>query len=154
MLFLFCFLPVAHVYLWEDGVELRWRVVDEGEIDAMCHGKGLTVNAFTTNNENLLFAATAIYGLFERTENLAPDHVRAASAHHDVAAMGQGAVGQRVERVAPHDDGVAGGERLEVLHVVGQMVEQAVAKADSPVAGHGHDDADSHGTGASSLGNT
>lgn len=47
---------------------------------------------------------------------------------NDVAAVGEGAFGERLEGVSAHHHGVAGGEFLEVLQVLGD-VEQEVATA-------------------------
>ena len=61
-------------------------------------------------------------------------------AEHDVAAVGERTLGERLEGAAPHDDGVPGGECLEALEVGRQAVQQFVVEADGAVLGHGHDD--------------
>ncbi len=59
----------------------------------------------------------------------------------DVLAAGQGAepFGQRLPCLAPHDHRMAGGQRLEVPEVGGQMPGQGVVLADHAISGDGGD---------------
>ena len=50
------------------------------------------------------------------------DAARFRFRQDDVAPAGKGSVGEALECAASHDDGVAGGEGLEALEVVGEPV--------------------------------
>jgi len=66
------------------------------------------------------------------------------TAQDDVAAVGQGTLRQGLEGAASHDDGVAGGERLEAFQIVGQPIQQFVLKAYRTVTGDGYNDGNIH----------
>ena len=61
--------------------------------------------------------------LVERGIALATGEIALTATEHDVAPVGQCALGQREECVAPHDDGMASGESLKSLEVVGQPIQ-------------------------------
>ena len=66
------------------------------------------------------------------------------AADHDVAAVGQRALRQRLKGAAPHEDGVARGELLEAALVFADVVNQLVVEADGAVFGHGRNQSDMH----------
>ena len=55
---------------------------------------------------------------------------------HDVPTIGESALGKGEVGVAAHDDGMARGEGLETLQVVGQPINQLVLITDGPVLRH------------------
>lgn len=63
-------------------------------------------------------------------------------AHHYVAAPRQSTVGERLEGVPSHDDGVTPSDALEMGEVVWQVPRQSAVATYSAVARHGNDDAD------------
>ena len=61
---------------------------------------------------------------------------------HYISALWQRSAGQRVPGVAPHNDGMARGEGLEPLEVVGYVPDEVVVLANGVVLGNGHYDGD------------
>ena len=79
--------------------------------------------------------------LFKRRVDIATWKTGLRATEHDVAAVGQCALGQRLEGASPHDDGVARGESLKPFEVIRQPIDQFVVVADGAVGGNGGNDA-------------
>ena len=112
------------------------RVVNLCEAQAVGQSDGLPVHFRPAYYVDVFLRCAMLQCLFERTERVAAREVALRAAQHDVPAVGQGALRQRLERVASHYYGVARGQRLKAFHVVGQSVYQFVVLAYGEVARH------------------
>ena len=116
-----CFLP--SVVLGEEGVGVGGRVVNLGKAESVGYGERLLVDACSTYYIYVLVLCAVGERFLERRVAVAAFELGGCATEHHVATVGQGALGERLERAASHDDGVARGERLETLQVVGQPIE-------------------------------
>ena len=71
------------------------------------------------NPEYLLVLSTVSEGFFQRFVFLTTLELCLSSAENDVAPVGEGTFGQRLESASPHDNGMTGGERLESFQIIG-----------------------------------
>lgn len=81
-------------------------------------------------------------GFLQAVVDLATVDGGGVTADDDIDAMGQWPRGQRLEGLAPHDDGMVCGESLEALQVFGEVPQQLVVVAYGTVGSNGGDDAD------------
>ena len=65
------------------------------------------------------------------------------SCQHIMDTTGQD-LGQALEGLPPHDDGMTHGESLESLQVIGKMPDETVILADDTVSGTGNNDRKAH----------
>lgn len=132
-------LPVAAVGEGEESVGVKGGVVDEGYVELFCQGEGLTIKTGTADDEDfILFRFTGVEGSGEGGEDVGPGETEGGVVAQDqVAAVGEGSVREGLKGLAPHDDGVAGGERLEAAQVVRQVVEELPGTPDGVVLGYG-----------------
>ena len=135
----FCLLP----YLWVDGGEpgvcLWGGSIHLGEAEPMGEGERLMIHAVASDDVDLLLGIAVAEGLLEGGIDFGSRAGDALTGEDDVAPVGQGTLGQRLEGLAPHHDGMPRGEGLEALQVVGEMKQQLVVEADGPVAVYGGD---------------
>ena len=132
-------LPVAAVGEGEESVGIKGGVVDEGDVELLRQREGLVVETGAADDEDfILFRFTGVEGSGEGGEDVGPGETEGGVvAEHDVAAVGKGSVGEGLKGLSPHDDGVAGGERLEAAQVVRQVVEELPGTPDGVVLGYG-----------------
>jgi len=113
-----------------------------GEIHASGQGQHLTVDLGTTHHHDLVGIAGGTDGraggVHQHTA-VGPE-IRIAG-DDDVGTPGQQA-GQRLPGLAPHDDGFAQSEALEVLQIRRQMPGQSIALADETITVQGGDQGD------------
>jgi len=139
-----CFFPYRRVYLGEEGVRLFRGVLDVGDVEGIGQRKGFLIYAGSADDEHFFFGLASGQGCFQRGIALRSRELDVLTAQDDVAAVGQGTLRQGLEGAASHDDGVAGGERLEAFQIVGQPIQQFVLKAYRTVTGDGYNDGNIH----------
>ena len=110
----------------------------------MGEGHGGGIDAGTANDKDVVvegsMAETIVKpamgeSLVKRSVALATRQGAKRRGQHNVAPVGQGSLGKRVEGVAAHYDGMAGSKQAETPHVVGQAIEELVVIAYSTVGG-------------------
>jgi len=104
---------------WEEGIGLGGCVGYLGETEAVGEGKGLTIDALAADDVDVFVGRARGEGGLERGEGLSSRESVVGTCQNNIAAVGKGSLGEALERLTTHDDGVAGGEGLEALQVVG-----------------------------------
>ena len=134
-------LPLGSVIFGEESVGLGGQIVYFGEAEPVGQGQGIAIDAVAANDEDFVVGTAGLQGGLERGEDLrtGTNQVRLVR-EHNVAPVGQGALGQTFKRAAAHDDGVAGGEGFEALQIGTQVIQQPVAETYGAIASHGADD--------------
>ena len=95
----------------------------------------------STDDERLLFVAYHIEDGGDTVCHLGTGIAEGCvMGDDDVAAFGERTTRKGTPSIASHDDGMARGERLESLEVVGDMPQEVVVLADSVVLGYGDND--------------
>jgi len=130
-----CLLPV--IVRREEGIGLSRYVVNLSKAEAVGDRKEVAIEGGSANDEHLLVGKACNEELVPRGEALASWQLPAPMGEHAVTTVGQCSLGQALKGSAPHKDGVASGECLETLQVVGQPVDKFVLIAYSAVPGHG-----------------
>ena len=128
----------------EEGIGLRWRIVNLGQAKAVGLVDEILVKTGTTYNKDVLVRTAGDEKLIPRGKTLAAFQLLAATCQHTVATIGQRTLGQAIESLATHEDSVARGQRLETFQIVGQPVYKLVLIAYGTVASHGGNHSDSH----------
>lgn len=124
-----------HVGMLGSGIHLR-------QIEAVGKGQCLGIHRRAADDEHLFVLLAMREGFGQRGETFGTGKSRGGARQHDVAAIGQCALGQRLKRAPPHDDGMSRGELLETAQVGRKSEEQPVVVTDGAVARHGADDID------------
>ena len=128
----FGYLPLGGVDVGEKGVGIgRCGGIDHGEVEHVGVWEERSVNLTATDYENgpLGGGGGQLQGGFGRGCGFRSVGMEVrVTGDNDVAAVWEGAFGERLESVAAHHHGVAGGQLLEVSEVLGD-VEQEVATA-------------------------
>jgi hypothetical protein len=106
----------------EKGVGLGGRIVDFGQAELVGLVDGLLVDACPADDVDFLVRGAMAECLVERGVGVASGKGGLRAAQHDIAAIGQGSLGKRLEGVPSHDDGMPRGERLETFQVVREPV--------------------------------
>lgn len=120
----------------EEGVGMGRRVVHLRQTQTVGQRHRLLVDAGSTYYIYVLLRRAALECGFEGGVDVAARQLFHRRRQHHVAAVGQCALGQRQVGVAPHDDGMAGGELFEPFQVIGQPVDEFVLETDGPVFSH------------------
>lgn len=130
----------------EEGVGLCGSVMNEGEAETVGERHCCLINRVATYYIYILFGSAVGEGFFERCIEIATREVLwfAGTAQHDITTVWECSLRKTLECAATHDDGMAGGERLEALQVSRQPVQQFVVKSDGEVLSHGSDDGNEH----------
>ena len=136
MVFTPCLFP-SFAVVGEERVCLGWCVVHLCQAETVGLAEQVSVEACSADDVYLFVGLAGEEELVPGAEALAARQRLLAAGEHAVAAVGQCPLGQAFKGAAPHQDGVAGGELLEALQVVGQPVDELVLIADGAVAGHG-----------------
>ena len=104
------------------------------EAEAIGHGEELAVDLAAADDEGLVRGAANLKRLVHAAHHEAAGTLKVGlSGEDNVEAVGQGALGQGVERATAHEDGMAHGEASEMLHIGRQMPRQGVAQSDGIV---------------------
>ena len=128
-------LVLGSKHLLGSGIHLR-------QIEAVGKGQCFGIHRRAADDEHLLTLPAMREGFGQRGETFGTGKSRGGARQHDVAAIGQCALGQRLKRAPPHDDGMSRGELLETAQVGRKAEEQPVVVTDGAVARHGADDID------------
>ena len=97
MLLFFCYVPFAHIYFRKPGVGRLGLLPDEGRVDLIGIGQRLTIDAFSTDDEDLLVLGLQLESHFQGIlEHAVMDsllHGFSLSCDDHVAAVGECSVG-------------------------------------------------------------
>ena len=110
------------------------------QVEAAGQRKGLRINLRAADDEDLLFGREQRHRLFERMGHPASRNLHLLPRDDHIGPVGQ-RPSERLVGLAPHDDGMARRNGLEVFQVFGNMPQQGVLIADHTVFGDGYDDA-------------
>jgi hypothetical protein len=126
--------PDTPIDVGEEDVGLGEDVMHACEAEAIGHGEELAVDLASADDEGLVHGAADLERLVHAVHHEAAGALKVGlSGEDNVAAVGQGALGQGVERATAHEDGVAHGEASEMLHIGRQMPRHGVAQSDGVV---------------------
>lgn len=131
------FLPYGRVDGGKEDICLFFAVLHFRDIEAVGQRKSSGIQAGTADDEDFFLVGAGLQGLFQRAEAFRSGPLPFLSAQHDVAAVGQCPFGERLERLASHDNGMPRGQGLESFQVVGQPIQQFVALSDAVIPVHG-----------------
>ena len=132
----------------EEGVALL-VAVNECEVESICEGERLCVDLCTTDDKYFFLAnpVRLLERIFDRVRHLDAIVSPGCVSRDDyVGAPGEWLTklsDNGLERLSPHDDGVAEGECLEALEVFGYMPQEPIILTDGAVLPECGDDADS-----------
>ena len=129
---LFYFPPLKTVNRREEGIALR-GLLHKRQHKAVGQGKGSAVDRLTADDEDFLIFWAMGQRRIQRRIDLGPLQTQCLMTQHHIPTAGQRTVGQRLTRLAPHDDGMAHRERLEMRHVGGQLPRQTALTANDTV---------------------
>ena len=112
-------LPYGRVNFGEEGIGLCRCIVNVGDAELVGYRQGFLIDTRPSDDVNFLIGTAGREGSFQRVETLGTRELDVLTRKHDVAAVGQGTFRQRLEGLATHDDGMAGGQCLEAFQVIG-----------------------------------
>ena len=118
--------------------KMRDDALDEGV------GKKLLIYTGTADDEDFLVVTALRKGSFKRRIAFGTRELDVLTGEHDVSTVGESAFRQGLERLSPHNDGMAGSQCLEAFQVIGQPVQQFVFKAYRTILGNGYNDGNIH----------
>ena len=107
----------------EVGIGTLWGVGYLGETETVGKGQGLLVDGGASDDVDVLVGRTVGEGFIERGIDITAGQLTLGARDDDIPTIGQGSLGERVEGLSAHNDGMTRGERLETLQVVGQPIE-------------------------------
>ena len=135
--------PGTPIDIGEEDVGLGEDVMHACQAKAIGHGEELAVDLAPPDDEDLASHAADLKRLVHAAHHEAAGALKVGlSGEDNVAAVGQGALGQGVERATAHEDGMAHGEASEMLHIGRQMPRHSVTQADGTVLVKGGNESD------------
>ena len=135
------FLPLRPIDDREERIGIGKLGMDAGDIHFVRPAQCLAINQGAADNKYFLFFLADIQSILHRfTRETIHEVGLGQGRQHDIFAVRQRAIGQRLEGFAAHEDGVSRSQLLEAFHIVGQMPEQLQVLTDSIIVGYRGDD--------------
>ena len=130
MVFSFLGLPLCMVVIGEERVGLVGHGIDMCQTQAVGHGQCSFVHTLAPYHIHLIVVGASLQCLVKRMEHLnAGCRIIGLSGNHHIAAVGQGALGQRLECLASHYNSMPRGQVLKMFKIGGQVIKQAALVA-------------------------
>ena len=86
---------------------MLWRVVNLGKAQTVGKRQGLLVHTGSTYYIYIFVGRAVVYCILKRAVGVAAGEAALCAADDDVATVGQGTLGKRLEGTASHNDCVA-----------------------------------------------